>query len=155
MTRRLISALGGGALLVGLLAGCAPTPSYDPTTAERLQQHVLAVSDSSAVGDWATTRTRLLELEASASTALARGEITQERFDAIMSALALVQADVDAAIAAAEQAAAEQAAAEQAAAEQAAAEQAAAEEAARQAEEKDDKGKPDDKGKDKDDDDDD
>lgn len=148
MTRRLTAALSGGALLVGLLAGCAPTTAYDPATAERLQQHVLAVSDSSAAGDWATTQTRLLELEASASTALARGEITQERFDAIMSALALVQADVDAAVAAAEQAAAEQAAAEQAAAEQA-----AAEEAARQAEEKDDKGKPDDKGNDKDDDD--
>lgn len=143
MTRRLTAALGGGALLVGLLAGCAGAPAYDPATAERLQQHVLAVSDSSAAGDWATTQTRLLELEASASTALARGEITQERFDAIMSALALVQADVDAAVAAAEQAAAEQAAAEQA----------AAEEAARQAEEKDDKGKPDDKGNDKDDDD--
>ena len=143
MIRRLTAALGGGALLVGLLAGCAGAPAYDPATAERLQQHVLAVSDSSAAGDWATTQTRLLELEASASTALARGEITQERFDAIMSALALVQADVDAAVAAAEQAAAEQAAAEQA----------AAEEAARQAEEKDDKGKPDDKGNDKDDDD--
>lgn len=130
MTRRLTAALSGGALLVGLLAGCAPTPSYDPATAERLQQHVLAVSESSAAGDWATTQTRLLELEASASTALARGEITQERFDAITSALALVQADIDAAVAAAEQAAAEQAAAEQA----------AAEEAARQAEEQSGRG---------------
>ena len=112
-------ALGAGALVVGLLAGCAPSPSYDPATAERLQQHVLGVSDASAAGDWATTQTRLLELEASASTALARGEITQERFDAIMSALVLVQADIDAAIAEAERAAAEQAAAEEAAAEEA------------------------------------
>lgn len=141
MTRRLTAALGGGALLVGLLAGCAGAPAYEPATAERLQQHVLAVSDSSAAGDWATTQTRLLELEASASTALARGEITQERFDAIMSALALVQADVDAAVAAAEQAAAEQAAAEQA----------AAEEAARQAAKNENRGGGDDK-KNKDDD---
>lgn len=155
MTRRLTAAVSGGVLLVGLLAGCAPTPAYDPVTAERLQQHVLAVSDSSAAGDWSTTQTRLLELEASASTALARGEITQERFDAIMSAIALVQADVDAAVAAAEQAAAEQAAAEQAAAEQAAAEQAAAEEAARQAAENENRGDKDDKDdKDEDDDDD-
>lgn len=146
MTRRLTAAFGGGALLVGLLAGCAGAPAYEPATAERLQQHVLAVSDSSAAGDWATTQTRLLELEASASTALARGEITQERFDAIMSALALVQADVDAAVAAAEQAAAEQAAAEQAAAEQA-----AAEEAARQAAKNENRGGGDDK-KNKDDD---
>lgn len=135
MTRRLTAALSGGAILLGLLAGCAPTTAYDPATAERLQQHVLAVSDSSAAGDWATTQTRLLELEASASTALARGEITKERFDAIMAALALVRADVDAAVAAAEQAAAEKAAAEQAAAEQA-----AAEEAARQAEEQSNRG---------------
>ncbi|GAA1689331.1 hypothetical protein GCM10009792_06860 [Microcella alkalica] len=115
MTRRISAALTGGALVVGLLAGCVPGSSYDADTAAQLQQHVLAVSDASAAGDWATTRTRLLELEASASTALARGEITQQRFDAIMSALALVRADVDAAIAAAEQAAAEQAAAEEAA----------------------------------------
>lgn len=136
MTRRLTAAISGGAILLGLLAGCAPTTAYDPATAERLQQHVLAVSDASAAGDWATTQTRLLELEASASTALARGEITQERFDAIMAALALVQADIDAAVAAAEQAAAEKAAAEQA----------AAEEAARQAEENEDRGKSDEKG---------
>lgn len=136
MTRRLTAALSGGAILLGLLAGCAPTTAYDTATAERLQQHVLAVSDASAAGDWATTQTRLLELEASASTALARGEITQERFDAIMAALALVQADIDAAVAAAEQAAAEKAAAEQA----------AAEEAARQAEENEDRGKSDEKG---------
>ncbi|KRF31059.1 hypothetical protein [Yonghaparkia sp. Soil809] len=129
MRRRLGEALGAGAIVLALLAGCAQAPAYDPATAERLQQHVLAVSDASAAGDWATTTTRLLELEASASTALARGEITQERFDAIMSALALVRADIDAAVAEAERAA------EQAAAEQAAAEQAAAEEAARQAEE--------------------
>ncbi|KQV24770.1 hypothetical protein [Yonghaparkia sp. Root332] len=129
MRRRLGEALGAGAIVLALLAGCARAPAYDPATAERLQQHVLAVSDASAAGDWATTTTRLLELEASASTALARGEITQERFDAIMSALALVRADIDAAVAEAERAA------EQAAAEQAAAEQAAAEEAARQAEE--------------------
>ena len=47
-----------------------------------------------------------MELEAAATTALARGEITQERFDAIMAALALVRADIEAAVVAAEEEAA-------------------------------------------------
>jgi hypothetical protein len=123
------------ALLTGMLAGCAPAPSYDAATAELLQQQVLAVSTSSAEHDWEAARTRLLELEASATMALARGEISQQRFDAIMAALALVRADLDAAIDAAEKAAAEAAA--QAAAEEAARQQAAAEEAARAQAERD------------------
>lgn len=128
MTRRRTTSFAIVAAAGLLLAGCAGAPAYEPETAERLQQHVLAVSTSSAEGDWAGASTRLMELEASAATALARGEITRERYDAIMSALALVRADIDAAIAEAERAAAEAAA-------QAEAERQAAEEAARQAEE--------------------
>lgn len=143
MTRRRTTSIAIVAAAGLLLAGCAGAPAYEPETAERLQQHVLAVSTSSAEGDWAGASTRLMELEASAATALARGEITRERYDAIMSALALVRADVDAAIAEAERAAAEAAA-------QAEAERQAAEEAARQAEKdrgndrKDEKGPKDD-----------
>ena len=133
MTTRLTRAAIVAAIAGSLLAGCAGAPAYEPETAELLQQHVLAVSTSTAEGDWPGASTRLMELEASAATALARGEITQERYDAIMSALALVRADVDAAIAAEEAAAAEAAA-------QAEAERQAAEEAARQAEEEDRKG---------------
>lgn len=135
-----------------LLAGCAQAPPYEAATAERLQAQVLAVSTTTAEGDWAAASTRLLELEASVAEALARGEITQERYDAIMSALRLVQADVDAAIAAAEAAAAKAAAEAEAArlAEEAARQ---AEEAARQAEESrknDDDKKKDDEKKDDD-----
>lgn len=143
------------ALVMGLLAGCAGQPAYNPETAERLQERVLAVSASTAESDWATASTRLLELEASASEALARGEITQERFEAIMSAVSLVRTDVDAAIAAAEAAAAAEAQ-RQAEADRAAAAEAArqAEEAARAAEEDRGRGKDDDddKGGKKDDD---
>lgn len=144
MTRTLRRAATVMVVATALLAGCAQAPAYEPETAERLQAHVLAVSTTTAEGDWAGASTRLLELEASASTALARGEITQERYDAIMSALQLVRADVEAAIAAAEAEAARVAAEAEAA-------RIAAEEAARAAEEaqrNDDKGNGDDKKKD-------
>lgn len=108
MSARRLRAVVAIALTAGLLAGCAGGSSYDSATAERLQQQVLVVSTASADGDWAGASTALLELEASAATALARGEITQERFDAIMAALSLVRADIEAAVA--EQAAAEEAA---------------------------------------------
>lgn len=152
MSGRLARSMIVTAVATALLAGCAGSPAYAPDAADRLQQQVLAVSTSTAEADWATASTRLLELEASASTALARDEITQERFDAIMAAIALVRGDVDAAIAAAEAAAAEQAAADQAAAEAEAA-RVAAEEAARQADESNrgnGKGDDDDKGDKKD-----
>lgn len=105
--RSLVGVVLGAAVTAALLAGCAPSSSaYDDGAAEQLQQHVLAVSSASAEADWATAATRSMELEAAATTALARGEITQERFDAIMAALALVRADIEAAVAAAEEEAA-------------------------------------------------
>lgn len=107
MSARRLRAVAAVVLTTGLLAGCAGGSSYDSETAARLQEQVLVVSTTSAEGDWAGASTALLELEASAATALARGEITQERFDAIMAALALVRADIEAAVA--EQAAAEEA----------------------------------------------
>jgi hypothetical protein len=137
------------AAAAALLSGCAQAPAYEPETAERLQGQVLAVSTSTAEGDWAGASTRLMELEASASTALARGEITQERYDAIMAALQLVRADVDTALAAAE---AERLRLEEEAARQAEEAARQAEEAARQAEES--RGNGDDKKKDEEKDDD-
>jgi outer membrane receptor protein involved in Fe transport len=131
---RIGRSIASGAVVLALLAGCSTPPSYDPEAAERLQQHVLAVSTSAAAGDWGGAQTRLAELEASATTALARGTITQARFDAIVSALALVRADLEAEIAAAEQREAELAA-EELARQQAIAEEEARQAAARLAEE--------------------
>ncbi|WP_168915534.1 hypothetical protein [Microcella flavibacter] len=112
------------------LTGCAGS-AYDAETARALQERVAAVSTAAASEDWPTTETELMELETETQTALARGEITQARADAIMASVALVRADVDAALEA-ERVAAEQAEAERIAAEEAA--RAAAEEAARVAE---------------------
>lgn len=147
MNDRMSRALIAVAATAALLAGCASPPAYEPATAERLQAQVLAVSTSTAEGDWAGASTRLMELEAIAATALARGEITQERHDAIVAALQLVRSDVEAAIAQAEEeAAAARAAAEAKAAADAEAARIAQEaEAARQAEEA--RGEEDDKGK--------
>lgn len=117
------------------LTGCAGS-AYDAETARALQDRVAAVSTAAAAEDWPTTETELMELETEAQTALARGEITQARADAIMASVVLVRADVAAALEA-ERVAAEQVAAEQAEAERVAAEEAAraaAEEAARAAE---------------------
>ncbi len=141
MSRHRRRALIGVAIAAALLAGCAQAPAYESETAERLQSHVLAVSTSTAEGDWAGASTRLMELEATATTALARGEITQERYDAIMAALQLVRTDVDAAILAIEAEAERQRLADEEAARQQA-------EQAEQAKQNDDKGKGDDKKKD-------
>ncbi|RZS59135.1 hypothetical protein EV141_0352 [Microcella putealis] len=122
--RTVIGAVVAAALLLG---GCANAPAYDPDTAEQLQQQVLDVTTASAEGAYDVARTGLLELEADARDAHARGLITAERLDSILAAIVLVTASLDAEIAAVEQAEAERLAAEEAAR--------AAEEAARAAEE--------------------
>ena len=120
--------LGAGAALSLVLAlllaltGCAPA-AYDAETARDLQDRVAAVSIAAADSDWQATELELLELEAAATTALARGEVTDARAEAILAAIGLIRADVTQAIAA-EEVAAEQ---ERAAAEQAEADRLAAE----------------------------
>jgi len=121
-------ALGAGAALALVLAlllaltGCAPA-AYDVETARDLQDRVAAVSTAAADSDWQATEMELLELEAAATTALARGEVTDARAEAILAAIGLIRADVTQAIEA-DKVAAEQ---ERAAAEQAEADRLAAE----------------------------
>ncbi len=125
--RTVIGAVVAAALLLG---GCANAPAYDPDTAEQLQQQVLDVTTASAEGAYDVARTGLLELEADARDAHARGLITAERLDSILAAIVLVTASLDAEIAAAEQAEAERLAAEEAARAAEEARQAAEQEAA-------------------------
>ena len=83
-----------------LLAGCAsPGDGYSDETAQSLQQRVLAVTEAAVAADYPAARLRIDELRAAADDALARGELTEERHQSISSALDLVQADIDAAIA--------------------------------------------------------
>ncbi|GAB3138026.1 mucin-associated surface protein [Marisediminicola antarctica] len=106
-----------------LLAGCASPAAYSEETAQDLQERVLAVTDAAASADYAAAQVRIDELRVAANDALARGELSEERHAAIVSALDLVESDIDAALAA------------EAAAAEAAAQAAEAEEAARFAEE--------------------
>ncbi|WP_166870548.1 hypothetical protein [Salinibacterium sp. ZJ450] len=99
MRRRLITLTLAGTLL---LAGCASNqPTFDPAAAEDLQAGVLSVSEASASGDLQGALTRLDELTVAVNDALARGAITPERHQAIVSAIDLVRADLAAAIEAA------------------------------------------------------
>lgn len=83
-----------------LLGGCSTSgENYDNDAATRLQERVAVATSSAAAGNHATSLTALAELEVELRDALARGLITQERFDSITAAIALVRADLDAAIA--------------------------------------------------------
>ncbi|MHA6668783.1 hypothetical protein ACX3O0_07915 [Homoserinimonas sp. A447] len=83
------------------LTGCAPQQSgYGADTAELLQGEVLEISELSAGSDFAAALLALSELEVSLKDARARGLLTEERFESITAALALVKADLEAAIAA-------------------------------------------------------
>lgn len=90
------------ALAVALvLGGCAAQePGYDVDAAEHLQSEVLEVSELSAAADYPSALLSLTELEVSLKDARARGELTEERYESILAAAALVRTDLEAAIAA-------------------------------------------------------
>lgn len=97
MTRR-IAAAASTIILVIALAGCAQASPYPTETAATLQSQVLAVSTAAAGSDFASAMTRLDELEVGLNDALARGAVTQERFDSIRSAIDLVRTDLETAL---------------------------------------------------------
>lgn len=97
-TRRILPVVLAAALVLG---GCAGQESdYDAAAAEHLQAEVLEVSELSAAADYPSALLALVELEVSLKDALARGQLTQERYDSILAAAALVRTDLEAAIAA-------------------------------------------------------
>ena len=133
LKRRLSSAVTATIAAALLLAGCA-SPSYDAETADDLQARVLAVTEAVSAGDYPTAGTRLAQLTAAADTALDQGQVSTERHASILTAAALVQKDVDAAIATAAEVAASKA-------EEAEKQRLEAEEEARRAAEEDNPGK--------------
>lgn len=81
------------------LTGCAQQPSdYGQAVAERLQEQVLAVSTSAADAELEAAVVALNELDVELKDALARGDISEARYDSIAAAAALVRSDLDAAI---------------------------------------------------------
>ena len=87
------------AIALGLgLAGCAAPPAYTTEAAGVLQSSVLAVTEAAAAGDPASGIARLDELQVAVDAQLASGGIDQARYDRISAAIALVRADLQAAI---------------------------------------------------------
>jgi hypothetical protein len=120
-------------LVAGLLGGCAPGDTgLQRDAARQLQARVLEVTQASSQNDPAAALKALEGLEAELEAAQAKGQITEERRRTITTVATAVRADLDDAIAAAEQAAAEEAERNRVAAEAAAAEAAAAKAAAAQ-----------------------
>lgn len=88
-------------VVVIALTGCAPQQSdYGSETAELLQGEVLEVSQLSANSDFGSALVALTELEVSLKDARAREMLTEERFESVTAAVALVRTDLEAAIAA-------------------------------------------------------
>ncbi len=83
-----------------VLSGCAQAPSFDPDAAARFQESVLEVSTAASTAEFDAALQKVAELEVEVKDALARGLITPERYDSILAAIALVRADLEAAIAA-------------------------------------------------------
>ncbi len=83
------------------LSGCAAErSSYDHETAALLQDEVLEISQLSAEAEFASALLALTELEVTVKDVRARGLVTEERYESILAAVALVRADLEAAIAA-------------------------------------------------------
>lgn len=82
------------------LAACAPT--YDAATKDTLRQHVVAVAEASAAGDWQTALDGLDVMAAQLADARAEGKLSEERFDSVIVAMEVVRQDLAAAIAAAD-----------------------------------------------------
>ena len=108
-------------LVAGLVGGCAPGDAgLQRDAARQLQARVLEVTQASSQNDPAAALKALEGLEAELEAAQAKGQITEERRRTITTVATAVRADLDDAIAAAEQAAAEEAERNRAAAEEAA-----------------------------------
>lgn len=81
------------------LAGCAGQQSdYGQRVADQLQSRVLDVSTLASAADYAEAMVSLSELEVDLKDALARGELTDQRYESILSAAALVRTDLRSAI---------------------------------------------------------
>ena len=89
---RLIAAL----LVVGLLAGCASeSADLDSDVATTLQSSVVAVAETAADGDLATSLARLDTVQEHLDAAIAEGAVSAERAALIQSAIDAVRADLE------------------------------------------------------------
>ena len=86
------------------LSSCA-SAEYDEATSQQLRGSVVAVSEASAAGDWATALAELDAMAGELDEAEAEGRVDRERHRSILMAMELVRQDLEAAIDEAEDAA--------------------------------------------------
>jgi hypothetical protein len=100
MTRTVMfRALAIGAVALGTLGGCAPTPTdMAASAAKQLQSAVAAVTQSAAVGDISAAITQLDALERRLREATASVDISADRSAKIEASISLVRADLTAAL---------------------------------------------------------
>ncbi|MFC9917009.1 hypothetical protein [Agromyces binzhouensis] len=104
MTIRLRRALSAASVTVALavgLAGCAAGPAISEGDATAFRSQVVSIAESSSAGDFADALARLDVLQAEVDAAAADGSLDADRAASITEAIALVRADLEAAIAAA------------------------------------------------------
>ena len=99
--RRTFAAASVALALVGGLAACAADPEIAPEAAAAYRAQVVTIAERSAAEDFAGARAELDALQAAVDAAVAAGTLEPEREQQIRDAIALVRADLDAAIAAA------------------------------------------------------
>lgn len=99
--RRTFAAASVAFALVGGLASCAADPDIAADTAASYRAQVVTIAERSVAEDYAGALAELDALEASVDAAAAAGELDAEREQQIRDAIALVRADLEAAIAAA------------------------------------------------------
>ncbi|GGF04001.1 hypothetical protein [Mycetocola zhadangensis] len=98
---RLVTLAFGAILAGGALTGCqASPPDLNAETAKQFQSTVLSVTQAVADGDLQDARDTLVAFDAALEKAAADGSVSFARHQRIDAALALVLADVDAALAA-------------------------------------------------------
>ena len=78
-----------------LISGCAPmSEDLSASTAEQLQTLVVSVAETAATGDAAAALIQLDALQQELDTAVAAGDVGDERAEAIQAAIDLVRADL-------------------------------------------------------------
>ncbi|MFE5670611.1 hypothetical protein ACFQ58_03280 [Agromyces sp. NPDC056523] len=97
--RRAFAAASVTMVLAGGLAGCTAEPDVATEQSQAYRAQVVAIAEYSATGEYANALARLDELEAEVAADAADGTLTGDREARIVEALALVRADLDAAIA--------------------------------------------------------
>ena len=99
--RRAFAAASVTLALTGGLAACATGPDLAEEQSQAYRTQVVAIAESSAAVDYAGALAALDALQAEVDAAVADGSLEGDREERIVEAIALVRADLEAAIAAA------------------------------------------------------